>query len=579
MTSFTAADLERMARERADATQRIVGSPARRKLVVAGPGTGKSHTFRKALETATGRGLAVTFIRNLVRDLRTDLSDIAEVYTFHGLCKQLLHRFHVEGLTPRFDFYPALLALIAQDLELLGRSDASEKEIVRAFHYLDDSKGLVSASIACGNYYDATSFVDVVYRGLRHLQSSPTSTPSYPLVVVDEYQDFSLLETTFIGELARVSPVLIAGDDDQALYAFKHASASYIRELAVDPTYAHFGLPYCSRCTEVIVQAVKAVVGRAKTAGMLHGRLDRQFECYLPDKQIDSAQHPTIIHAHCSVETKAAPYLCRYVSDEIARIPASDIHDSHEKRIPTALVIGPMHFVERVHAHLVASQFPNAVLRKSATTPLDLLDGYSRLAQDRGSRLGWRLITHFCPFPDRDNILLAVLDAQGALDAALPTAYRAQHLALVDLVERLSRGEPLAPSERAQLESALARPVEDVAAALSSTPEDDAQQEPAPNPAVPKIVCTSLVGAKGLSASHVFLVGFNDGHFPQHPASITDEEVCCFIVGLSRTRKACHLVSCGRFAAQARLKPSTLLRWIESFTETRKVNKDYWSGR
>jgi superfamily I DNA/RNA helicase len=57
------------------------------------------------------------------------------------------------------------------------------------------------------------------------------------------------------------------------------------------------------------------------------------------------------------------------------------------------------------------------------------------------------------------------------------------------------------------------------------------------------VVCTSQVGAKGLSAEHVFIVGMVNGDFPQDPNNVTDVEVCQLIVGLSRTRKACHLIS------------------------------------
>ena len=42
----------------------------------------------------------------------------------------------------------------------------------------------------------------------------------------------------------------------------------------------------------------------------------------------------------------------------------------------------------------------------------------------------------------------------------------------------------------------------------------------------PSIICTSLVGAKGLSGGYIYIVGCNNDHFPQVPQAITDEEVC-----------------------------------------------------
>jgi superfamily I DNA/RNA helicase len=55
--------------------------------------------------------------------------------------------------------------------------------------------------------------------------------------------------------------------------------------------------------------------------------------------------------------------------------------------------------------------------------------------------------------------------------------------------------------------------------------------EPEPEEGIPSIVCTSLLGAKGLSAGYVFIVGFNDGVFPEDSNAVADDEVCKLIVG------------------------------------------------
>src|SRR4051812_5878816 len=94
--------------KRTAATDAIVNSDSTKRLIIAGPGTGKTFTFRKALEACGGRGLALTFIRNLVADLREDLDDIADVFTFHGFCKHQLHRNLPEGLEPDWNYYPPL---------------------------------------------------------------------------------------------------------------------------------------------------------------------------------------------------------------------------------------------------------------------------------------------------------------------------------------------------------------------------------------------------------------------------------------------------------------------------------------
>jgi superfamily I DNA/RNA helicase len=81
------------------------------------------------------------------------------------------------------------------------------------------------------------------------------------------------------------------------------------------------------------------------------------------------------------------------------------------------------------------------------------------------------------------------------------------------------------------------------------------------------------LGAKGLSAAYVFIIGFNDGYFPQNAKSITDEEICKLLVGLSRTRKECHIVSCGRFAEDW-LSESKFTDWLRPHLEEVKVDKE-----
>jgi ATP-dependent DNA helicase UvrD/PcrA len=289
--SYSEEELEKARLSRQETSDELLNSDAGRRLVVAGPGTGKTHNFRRVLEKAGG-GLALTFIRALARDLERDLGDLAQVNTYHGFCKHLAHKLGgVEGLSKDFDYYPDILILVADDLGLLRDASISKDVLERAFRLMDDEEGLVTAALEVGDYYDATGHNDVVYRVQRHLGANPHDVPDFPVVVVDEYQDFNLLETRLIDTLATRSPVLIAGDDDQALYAFKDASARFIRELAAHPEVDRFDLPYCSRCTEVVVVAVNELVKEAQSRGKLQGRVERRYLCYLPGKLEDSEAH------------------------------------------------------------------------------------------------------------------------------------------------------------------------------------------------------------------------------------------------------------------------------------------------
>src|SRR5439155_3980485 len=73
----------------------VAACSAAPRLVVAGPGTGKTTLFRELLQAEPGdrdQKLILTFINNLANEIRRDLGTLAEVFTFHGFCHRLLRR-------------------------------------------------------------------------------------------------------------------------------------------------------------------------------------------------------------------------------------------------------------------------------------------------------------------------------------------------------------------------------------------------------------------------------------------------------------------------------------------------------
>jgi superfamily I DNA/RNA helicase len=569
-----------MEEARKRASDAVVESEAPKRLIVAGPGTGKTFTFKRALaraiaEAGGGRGVALTFIRNLVTDLERAIGDLADVYTFHGYCKHLMHA-HVAGLQAA-DLYPYLLDLIVEDLDVTGRRSTSKASIDEHLHRLEAADGLVDDVMAVADYYAAVSFPDLVYRVLRHFEASPNDIPTVPLVVVDEYQDFSLLEVSFIELLATKNSVLVAGDDDQALYSsFRYASPDYIRDLANGGTFERFELPYCSRCTDVIVEAVKDTIREAEARGNLKGRLEKDFLCYLPDKAQDSEDHPQITHVECS--TFMTAYAGEYIAQQISLIPPEDIERSRKEGYPTVLVIGPDPF-RRKAFEVVSKQYPGARNPKRQQFAVDILDGYERIARDAQSRLGWRVVISCTKPKGWKKLVKQALDEDKDLSELLDKGFRNEHLSLAGLVGNLVNDGALSADDEARLADALHRDMDEIRdhlnVELTDDPaEIDEESQPAEGEDEPDILFTTLVGAKGLSAEHVFVVGANEGYIPGSSKTFTDEEICKFLVALSRTRQQCHLISYKWFI-KGPLRKSAFLDWIKSRLSFVKLNKDY----
>lgn len=203
-----------------------------------------------------------------------DLSEIADAYTFHAYCKKLLHKTTIDGIDFYFEFFPKLEDIINSDSKIFL---STQNNFRAAFQNLIEDDGRIDFYLSRANFYNAVSYDDSVYRMLKYYSSHPDQIPFFGQIVVDEYQDFNQLEVSFIDKLSVKSPILIVGNDDQAIYDFKFASPEFIREKYKDPNFRSFELPFSSRCTQVIVDTVENIVFHAKLLGKLNGRINKKF--------------------------------------------------------------------------------------------------------------------------------------------------------------------------------------------------------------------------------------------------------------------------------------------------------------
>jgi superfamily I DNA/RNA helicase len=256
------------------AIEKVVASKSLKKLIVAGPGTGKTTLFKKLLKVAAGNKddrLVLTFINSLKDDLETQLSDYAKVSTLHGYCFGLLHRKEKlrNGLSPDFICQPGLATLIRSDWAHLH--DSESPHFIREMRELQESERL-AFYLARSNYYDAVDFDDCVFRVYKGLTARRDTVDRYELVLIDEYQDFNRLEDAFIELLSQESPIVVAGDDDQALYSqLRQTSCDHIRSLYRGGNFEVFELPFCMRCPKVVVDAVNDVIAQAQKLKKLEG--------------------------------------------------------------------------------------------------------------------------------------------------------------------------------------------------------------------------------------------------------------------------------------------------------------------
>ena len=209
------------------------------------------------------------------------------------------------------------------------------------------------------------------------------------------------------------------------------------------------------------------------------------------------------------------------------------------------MVIGPEKrpdilraIADHLLAHLHQERF-EVVSKEEITTSIDLLEGYRILREDDRSNLGWRIVLTVDPIDELARVIRTTVDSGEPLKRLLPVEYVERHLA--------AAGEE--SDERVDEEASI---------------EEDVDKEAEQEPRI-KVLVTNFLGSKGLDADHVILVGMNDRTFPEVPTAIKEDEVCRFIVGLTRAKRSCAVVTHKEFDYVQRImvgRPSTFLRWL-----------------
>ncbi|MFC1948339.1 UvrD-helicase domain-containing protein, partial [Chloroflexota bacterium] len=368
--------------ERRKCIDAIINSESKNKLIIAGAGTGKTYTFLEVLKAnSEGNNIALTFINSLTNDMASVIDDLAEVKTFHAYCKKILHE-----QNGKVDLYPFLTQIIEEDAYNLG---LILKDFDKQFQLLNEDSPEVNFYIDRGDYYEAVSFNDSVYRLYRILLDEPDIVPSFDQILIDEFQDFNFLEVSFINELEKKGNILIVGDDDQSVYDNRYASPKYLREKYHSKNYEYFDLPFCGRCPEAIVKAANVFLGNAEKTGHLTGRVQKRFECYIGSKESDSLRFPYIHTVQCTT----GKIVAKYVDKVIQTISIDDIEESWKdgSRYSTVLITGPRQYLTIIQ-NVLADKYPQMVYKHSEQQDLRVIDGYNILLNNSKSNLGWRVL-------------------------------------------------------------------------------------------------------------------------------------------------------------------------------------------
>ena len=245
-------------------------------MIVAGPGTGKTHTLtqriaRQVAGSGAGPGscLAITFTRRAAEEMRARLTTMlpagsdrhVTVTTLHGLGLMILREHHdLAGLASAFR--------VADDTELLetaaelAGSAAGGKRLLADAAADPVTREKLTKALASRDLVDLDGLIELP---AALLAAEPEVAESlrgrWPLISVDEYQDVDAAQYRLLRLLAGDgSGLTVIGDPDQAIYGFRGADVG---------VFLRFGSDYPGAVTRQLTRNYRsspAIVGGALQA-------------------------------------------------------------------------------------------------------------------------------------------------------------------------------------------------------------------------------------------------------------------------------------------------------------------------
>lgn len=592
-------------------------------LILAGAGTGKTTTLcaRVAWLLAEGvpgeRILLLTFTRRAAREMLERAHMLAERVapdagrmiggTFHSLAHQLV-RLHASslGLDPGFGILDAgdacdLLDFVRQEQ---GRA-ASARRFPRAQTMLDIysrtvnsqtplGEVLVDAFPWCAEHRDALAALFREYGARKRALGvidlddlllywralaldeliGPRMGGSYDHVLVDEYQDVNGLQVDIVRGLRVSCPGLtVVGDDFQAIYGFRAASARHILEFPAQFPGTHVTkLERNYRSTGPILAVANAVSAQDRLG----------FPKRLWSER-DGGQRPELIFPRD--ESRQAGEVCERVL--AAREEGMELrnqavlfrtgHDSDlveleltRRGIPF-VKYGGLRYLEAAHVKDFVALLrltDNPADELSWFRVLQLLDGVGpirarrvldalRPAAGGAPELGrWPHAGTHVPESSREHAD-AVIDALAAAgDEAVTTGARVERLcaALAPLIRLRYADGAIRVGDLDQLVAA-AQGAQDVRHFVSELvldpPSSSAAHAVPPHLDEDFLVLSTVHSAKGLEWDAVHVICAYDGNFPADMSTGTEESIAeerrLFYVALTRARRRLHVYVPSRY--------------------------------
>ncbi len=508
-------------KDREEYTKKILDSDSNKKVIVAGPGTGKTFTFGEYLKKIPGNRenkIVMTFINPLVDDLNSDLGEKAIVRTFDGFVKKECEEHNL--IKSDEQYFLGANKIISEDHDYIF---GTKKDFSHLFNTLDienESEDIQNFVKKQNEFY---KFVDpsvIKYRLYDHFNKHQHEIPRYDVVIIDEFQDFNKLEAKIVVEHLSKN-ILLAGDDDQVLFEFKGSNPDCIRELFnKENDYESFTLPYCSRCPASVVKFVNRIIEYSKKHTIFPAdRCDKQ---YLPFREEEISS------------VKFVPYGMGSMFPIEREL--KDIRD----RNASVLILHPYgatNEAERLYEYLTLRGFK--VNRKKKEVKKKVFEALDTLSNDQRSNLGWRIILPFLfSKSEVKKMIKRCYDENKNIFDIVEIEYKQKVKDVITVIQHFKSSKTKTPTTGQSDTLLKLFNMEASKIGISDDRKNKIREMKRKylgyklNNTLTIEMC-NIGNSKGLSADYVFIYPFSKQHFKlQYPQDIYN-----IVVALTRTKK------------------------------------------
>lgn len=272
-------------------------------LILAGAGSGKTRVLTHRIAYLVEKGgikphqiIAITFTNKAAQEMQERLAELLPdskgmwVSTFHSACVRILRRDGDKvGLNKNFVIYDTTeqTTLIRQCLQelnithdrfkpsmILDLISRAKNNLKSPSEFTSDASDYVEETVASVYmlyqekllFNNAADFDDLLWLTVELLRKNPDVLAGYQEqfkhVLVDEYQDTNHAQYTLVQMLAaKHGNLMVVGDDDQSIYAFRGANLQNILDFEKDfPEATVIKLEQNYRSGQHILDAANAII-------------------------------------------------------------------------------------------------------------------------------------------------------------------------------------------------------------------------------------------------------------------------------------------------------------------------------